>query len=198
MSRTSRARFALWAAPLLALPALTGCFTTYGQAQAYETAVQEDMALMQEQNRRLQGRLEGLELEIERLRQQVDLLRSTPNAASLADVQALQTRVASVDQQLKALDAARERDRQEIISTLTTKITQLVGASGGSRPKPAATTARKSAGPQEGYEHKVEAGQTLSAIAAAYNVSSKAIIEANGLDRPDQLRVGQTLFIPAP
>ena len=198
MSRSSRARFALWAAPLLALPALTGCFTTYGQAQAYETAVQEDMALMQEQNRRLQGRLEGLELEIERLRQQVDLLRSTPNAASLADVQALQTRVAAVDQQLKALDAARERDRQEIISTLTTKITQLVGSSGGSRPKPAATTTRKPTGPQEGYEHKVEAGQTLSAIAAAYNVSSKAIIEANGLDRPDQLRVGQTLFIPAP
>lgn len=191
-------RRGLLLAPLLAAPALTGCLATYGQAQAYETAIQEDMALLQEQNRRLQGRLEGLELEIERLHQQIDQLRSTPSGPSVSDVQAVQTRVAALDQQLKAMDAARERDRQEIISTLTAKISQLVGSSGASRAKPAAASTRRASGPQEGYEHKVESGQTLSAIAAAYNVSSKSIIEANGLDRPDQLRVGQVLFIPAP
>lgn len=197
MTRSFRIRSALLLTPLLALPALTGCLATYGQAQAYETALQEDMALLQEQNRRLQGRLEGLELEIERLHQQVDQLRNSPGGATQADLQALQGRVAALDQQLKALDAARERDRQEIISTLTTKITQLVGSSGG-RPKASTTPVRRPTGPQEGYEHQVEAGQTLSAIAAAYNVSSKSIIEANGLERPDQLRVGQKLFIPAP
>ena len=46
-----------------------------------------------------------------------------------------------------------------------------------------------------GYEHKVEAGQTLSEIAKAYGVSMKKIIEANKL-KGDVIRVGQILFIP--
>ena len=44
--------------------------------------------------------------------------------------------------------------------------------------------------------HVVTAGQTIYGIANAYNVSPNEIIEANQLDAPNQLVVGQALVIP--
>ena len=46
-----------------------------------------------------------------------------------------------------------------------------------------------------GYEHVVESGHTLSAIAVAYDTTVKAIKQANDLSS-DQIYAGQTLFIP--
>jgi LysM repeat protein len=184
----------------LAAPLASGCLATYGVEQSRsEAALIEDMRLLQEENSRLKGRLEAFDLEIERLSRSVDLLRTAPGGPTHADVQALQQRVAALESQLRALDAARERDRKEIIDTLTARISQVVSASGAARARPAAQpqTAPRRNGPQEGYEHVVEAGQSLSAIAAAYGVSPKAIIEANNLTNPNVLRVGQKLFIPA-
>jgi uncharacterized protein YcbK (DUF882 family) len=45
-------------------------------------------------------------------------------------------------------------------------------------------------------QHVVAKGHTLAAIAHRYHVSSKAIIEANGLKNPKRLRVGEVLTIP--
>lgn len=42
----------------------------------------------------------------------------------------------------------------------------------------------------------VQAGDTLSAIAARFNVSSAELMNANGIANPDQLAVGQQLLIP--
>jgi LysM repeat protein len=42
----------------------------------------------------------------------------------------------------------------------------------------------------------VQPGETLSEIAKAYGVSVSVIIRENNLQKPDQLRVGQKLFIP--
>ncbi|HMP75799.1 MAG TPA: LysM peptidoglycan-binding domain-containing protein [Kiritimatiellia bacterium] len=186
---------------LLAAPLLTGCLATYGvdQQSVAEAALREDMRLLQEENRRLKGRTEAFDLEIERLNRTVEMLRSAPGGPTVADLQSLQQRIAALETQLRALDAARERDRKEIIDTLTARISQVVAGSSNNRPRPTTTTTTKRpSGPQEGYEHVVESGQTLSAIASAYNVSAKSIIDANNLTRPDQLRVGQKLFIPAP
>ncbi len=44
--------------------------------------------------------------------------------------------------------------------------------------------------------HVVARGQTLSAVAARYNVSVRAIQDANGLASPNQIKVGQRLRIP--
>jgi len=46
--------------------------------------------------------------------------------------------------------------------------------------------------------HVVQAGETLSVIAARYGVTVEAIVAANGLVDPDVLRVGQRLAIPGP
>jgi len=46
--------------------------------------------------------------------------------------------------------------------------------------------------------HSVQAGETLSGIAALYDVSTEELIALNNLDNPDTLEVGQVLLIPIP
>jgi murein DD-endopeptidase MepM/ murein hydrolase activator NlpD len=45
--------------------------------------------------------------------------------------------------------------------------------------------------------HTVQAGDTLSEIAAEFGVSTRALMAANDLDDPDHIRAGQVLTIPA-
>jgi DNA-binding FrmR family transcriptional regulator len=128
------------AAALATLPLLSGCLTTYG-VQEQQMAQQEDMAILQEKIRRMEGHLEGYNLAIEQLQRAVEVLQAQPRGPSAADLDALQTRLAAFDGQMRNLDAARQRDRQEIIDTLSAKIAALVSASGSGRStaKPAAS-----------------------------------------------------------
>lgn len=57
------------------------------------------------------------------------------------------------------------------------------------------------AGPKPGsgsVTYTVQRGNTLAAIAQAYGVTVGAIVEANGLQNPDAIQVGQELVIPDP
>lgn len=47
-----------------------------------------------------------------------------------------------------------------------------------------------------GGTHVVQAGQSLSSIAARYGVPATSIATANGITNPNRIRVGQTLTIP--
>jgi hypothetical protein len=70
----------------------------------------------------------------------------------------------------------------------------------------AADTAPADSKNYEGYEHVVKAGETLSAIVAAYNkeeglhltVSQVLKHPLNAKIKPEKLLVGQKVFIPAP
>ncbi len=179
-----------------AAPLLNGCLMTYGW-QEQQTAQQEDMAIVQEKIRRLEGRLEGYDLALQQLQQTVDSLQARPQGPSNAELDAVQTRLTALDGQLRSLDAARQRDRQEIIDTLSAKVASLVGSS-GSRGSSKPSTPRKASASQEGYEHVVQGGETISAIAAAYKVRAQDIMDANNITDPSRLRAGQKLFIPAP
>ncbi len=46
--------------------------------------------------------------------------------------------------------------------------------------------------------HVVAAGERLSGIAQRYGVSTEAIVEANDLDNPNRIAIGQRLVIPEP
>jgi LysM repeat protein len=61
----------------------------------------------------------------------------------------------------------------------------------GSAP-PASPMAR----PAEPVVHIVQPGDTLSTIAARYQVSLDDLMKANGLDNPDYLMLGQRLIVP--
>jgi cell wall-associated NlpC family hydrolase len=48
----------------------------------------------------------------------------------------------------------------------------------------------------QGIQHVVQPGETLTQIASRYGTTVRAVAEANGLQDPDVLRVGQVLRIP--
>ena len=186
-------RLIFLAAPCAVLLAGTsGCVTLTDDASQMQA--REDMLIVQDKMQKLSGRIEGLELEVERLRRDVDATRSGPSP-----VQPLQARLDELESRIRSVDAARERDKQEIVDKLSAKVSQLVSSSkssGSSSVKKQGAKKGAASGAQTGYEHEVQAGDTLSAIAAAYGASTKAILDNNDIKDPNRLRVGQKLFIP--
>lgn len=49
---------------------------------------------------------------------------------------------------------------------------------------------------RDGYTHVIESGESLYSIARKYGVTTDSIVQANGLNSPDQILVGQKLTIP--
>jgi LysM repeat protein len=131
--------------------------------------------------RRLQDRVEGLAAGQEELHRRIEALQ----ASSAQRQQGLNASIAEISRGLQDSAAAREQLKREVVDGLSKKMSALMRA----QAMPAPGAAR-------GYEHVVEDGQTLSEIAAVYRVTTRAIVEANGLTNPDQIRAGQKLFIP--
>lgn len=50
--------------------------------------------------------------------------------------------------------------------------------------------------PDNAFTHKIEAGESLYAIARRYDVTTDAIVAANGMISPDKIFVGQDVIIP--
>ena len=45
--------------------------------------------------------------------------------------------------------------------------------------------------------YTIKRGDTLAAIAAAFEVTDISLVETNGLDNPDDIQAGQTIKIPS-
>ncbi|HAS82847.1 MAG TPA: hypothetical protein DCS43_09305 [Verrucomicrobia bacterium] len=95
--------------------------------------------------------------------------------------------LAAIHQQLKAQSQEQDRVRRELADELGGRIEKILKTAQPTPPP------RKQ---QAGYVHVVKTGQTLSEIARAYNSKSELIIKANNLKNPNDIRVGQELFIP--
>jgi hypothetical protein len=107
---------------------------------------------------------------------------------------------------IRELDRKREADRRLILEEID-NLGKSFAASlkqdrrpPTERPSPAAGTTY-----DEVAEHKVEQGQTLSAIAAAYNAEFKKrgkrtsvdlILQANPKIKPESIQVGQVVIVP--
>lgn len=187
---------------LVTAAALCGCGTIYGtgfgQSQAAQS--QRDQARLREQMERLQiqqdagsalsvargaeARLNQLDMRLERLEA---ASRAQDAFATIADLEQLRRENQMLRAELADIKAAQERNRSEILSNVQGLLKEQ-----RARAAEAAAAAVKSV---NGYEHKVESGQTLSAIASAYGVSVQKIKEANKL-KGDVIRIGQVLFIP--
>jgi len=163
----------------------SGCETITGQQRRVaETRLYSEVANMRADIARIEQRIAGLEAERELLHAQVADLQSGLRQADSrrgADL-------AAMDAQLKAQSQEQVRMRREITDELSGRMAKIMQTQ--------AVSASKAARTQAGYEHEVKAGQTLSEIAREYKVSSAAIIKANNMKNPDDLRVGQKLFIP--
>lgn len=166
------------------LAAVSGCETVSGQQRRVaETRLQHEVASLRSDLRRLEERLADSESEREVLH------------TRLADIQERQQRqdrqrsaeMEALDQRLTAYALEQGRMRQELVEELGSRMATIIQSH--ARTTSAAST-------QSGYVHVVRQGETLSEIAREYRVSSAAIIQANNLENPNALRIGQELFIP--
>lgn len=173
----------------LLLTSACGCITTNDKSRA-DLRQKEDLQILREDLIQVQGRIEGLELEYQRMLSEIEKMR---NALSQIGGQAggAQRRLDELERGLLELNAAREKDREIIIDQVSTKIADML-----SRPGASGSGSRSAVTGATGYEHIVQAGETLSEIATAYKVKASVIIEANDLKNPDKLKQGQKLFIP--
>jgi chromosome segregation ATPase len=147
----------------------------------FEKKQEERLAKIQEQ---FQGQLKVVVEEVGRENQ--DLSRGL--SAARADLEATRQETAAVRQGLLEL----QRPMQEFADQLASVQTQLQEL--GRRQE----AQRKAAPARGGATHTVRAGETLTAIAARYGVSVKALLDKNQLSDADSLREGQKLAIPEP
>ena len=158
---------------LFAALLLSGCQTPY-QSRTTTTRTAENRLIEQETQRRLNGRIETLEMEVARLSRELDAQR-----------RGFETRFTAVERK-------SEEDKRELINRLSGQLEKLLVKAA----PPVNAGGASSGGSAYGIEHVVQQGETLSTIAKAYNVTSKAIIQANQIKNPDRLSIGQKLFIP--
>ena len=131
---------------------------------------------------------------------------SGTESALRAEIEALRAEVAELKASIR-----REQDamRREIVADLAKRISSLTPpppppqpvaprVASSSRPAPAAANPPPppaEIGPH--YEYVVEKGQTLSLIAEGFGTTVSKILAANPGLKPNMLRAGQKLIIPA-
>jgi LysM repeat protein len=194
MKTQKRGSWQIRLAGMLVLCGLTsGCLTPYQDTRARQmTQEREDVLLLREDIRRLAGRLDIMESEVERLAQDVEQQRAEWTRDNQARQQSADARLAELDSRIAEVNRLREQDKKDIVERLSSTIEQMIRSAAPSATRGSSSQAISGTG----VEHVVGPGQTLSEIAAAYGVRSQVIIDANQLRNPDRLQVGQKLFIP--
>lgn len=146
-----------------------------------------DLAICQENQRRVMELTRQLREESSRQLQQVQQLREL--VASLetrlaSSDEEWEKRMASLKQGLSVEQANRRKSISEVVKEVSHQIAETVKSSRGG-------TDQEIAG-----EYTVQEGDTLSAIAVACEITVEDIKKANNLNS-DFIRAGQTLLIPA-
>lgn len=165
----------------LSLFVLTGCVTTSSERANREMRMQSQIMNMKAELNRIKGEVDGLVSGREEMYRQIESLQASMDS----NFRVLGGEIKNLSQGLQATSVSREQLKQEIINKMSKNVEALIKTQA-----PAVHTG------QTGREHIVEQGHTLSTIAAAYKVSTKAIIKANNIKNPDHLKIGQVLFIP--
>jgi TolA-binding protein len=203
-------RLGLW------LVAVALCATMAARAQDAATEERlkqlsgkiEDLIAGQES---LRKRIEEVAGQLESLKEQQG--RPAPNYASPEDLRQLAKAIEKVD-------AKRIEDNEKIHADLL-KLMDAVKATPAAPPRkshPAGTSAgskknspstpdnpadESDGGSDRFFKYRVESGDTLSAIVAAFHekhimVTEREILKANPGLRPERLRVGMDIYVPIP
>jgi LysM repeat protein len=127
---------------------------------------------------------------------------SANNAEIIRYINDINQKIAALQQNDTNIQGSLNSLRQDIDTTKKTwknsnekMIEQISSEINNAARSAAAAPSQGPAGSGEFYEHKVETGSTLNAIAKAYRVSISEIKAANKMNN-DLIRVGQILYIP--
>lgn len=161
------------------------------QAQRSLSATNQAYAQQAQVLREVQMNLQQLAARLDAIEQQQGALASRIGALERGNGAASKDDVAALRADLNAVKAQQSQLRGQIVEDLAQRMAKL-------QKQQAAAQAKQQAAQKSGYEHTVEAGQTVSEIAKAYKVSVQSILKANKITDPTKIRVGQKLFIPDP
>jgi len=191
-------RFLLFAS-FLGTTCLLEPTSALAQGSSLDTrALREDCRRLQSQLADLLEAHNALKSELSKFRSEVRQLRAQtatkdPAAVTRADLEGLAKSIREVDRK-------RIQDKDLILKEMQAL---LRSTPTGAKPPTAPAHSEK------GFDHTVEAGQTISAIIAAYNtklkrqdvkkrITLKSVLDANPNLNPRTMRIGQSLFIPDP
>ena len=191
-------RFLLFAS-FLGTTCLLEPTSALAQGSSLDTrALREDCRRLQSQLADLLEAHNALKSELSKFRSEVRQLRAQtatkdPAAVTRADLEGLAKSIREVDRK-------RIQDKDLILKEMQAL---LRSTPTGAKPPTAPPHSEK------GFDHTVEAGQTISAIIAAYNtklkrqdvkkrITLKSVLDANPNSNPRTMRIGQSLFIPDP
>jgi LysM repeat protein len=141
-------------------------------------------------------KIDALERQVNELQSQLN--KPSGNYASTDDLK-------QVAEAVKEVDKKRQADSEQVVKELEKLGKALGGASGGRRPPSAVAPEPKP--PMHAnaphFEYTVQPGDTLGAIVKAYReknikVTIQQIIAANPGLKPESLKSGQKINIPAP
>ena len=173
--------------------------------RAQDAATEERLNKLTGQIEDLRSNQEAINRKIDALAQSVENLRGqmekpAGNYASDEDLKHLADAVKEIDR--KRLDDY-EKIRAELKSLGKSLAAPSPSVHKASPPVVDNPTSEKSNTPDKGFEYQVKRGDTLSIIVQAYRdnnikVSTDQILKANPGLKPERLRVGQKIFIPAP
>lgn len=159
-----------------------------------ETATKAEVDYLRGELRALRQEQAASSANVGRL--QSDLYAASANQSDYAT----QAQFADLARQIESLRAAvaaesaeRAKGQQRIYDDIVKKMTDIAKQQQQAAAKNAAQRTYGS-----GWEHVVQPGESLSAIAAAYRVKVDAIVRANEIKNPNALRAGEKLFIPDP
>ena len=191
-------RFLLFAS-FLGTTCLLEPTSALAQGSSLDTrALREDCRRLHSQLADLLEAHNALKSELSKFRSEVRQLRAQtatkdPAAVTRADLEGLAKSIREVDRK-------RIQDKDLILKEMQAL---LRSTPTGAKPPTAPPHSEK------GFDHTVEAGQTISAIIAAYNtklkrqdvkkrITLKSVLDANPNLNPRTMRIGQSLFIPDP
>jgi LysM repeat protein len=169
-------------------------------------------AATEERLNRLSGQIEDLKAGQDSLRKQIEaLMKEIENVREQASKPsgnyAAQEDLKTLEKAVKEVDQKRIEDAEKIQTQLLNLRKGLLSASPTQNQKksapPAANDTPASDKPEKGFEYTVQKGDTLSTIVQAYReknikVTTDQILKANPDLKPEKMKVGQKIFIPAP
>lgn len=171
---------------------LSACETTRSQNNQFASSNQ-DIIELQNDVAVLKRKVVNVQNNNKRIIKNMSSLQSQINYVNEANQQQSKT-ITALHQQLAKERAERQVALNKVIETVAEQTSKAVNnIVKQAKPKPAKTSASIPAGAY--YKHKVEKGETLSAIARAYKVSVKDIKKTNRL-KSNIIRIGQILHIP--
>ncbi len=175
-----------------ALAALVGllcsCANTRGKSAADERVELENR--LSRQTRELEVRLSEIEYQVSDLKREFRFTQEQVSAIQGQSGRMGLDSQASLNE-LRGRGKSLEAELKRATTIIMEEIRKLEKARAQRPPTRAGEVMR-------GYEHTVQSGESLSTIARKYGTTIPAITEANGMSDPNAIRVGQTIFVPAP